>query len=157
MAEPASGDSRFVAGVDSHVRQAVYAAFARGQVPSRAAVAVTLRVAEVHVAESYERLAAGHVLVLQPDTREVWMAMPFSAVPTPFKVEGSREYWWANCAWDALGVPVALEIDARIRTRCAYSDDPIDLHVEGGLCRSDPCVAHFAVPARRWWDDIGFT
>jgi hypothetical protein len=29
--------------------------------------------------------------------------------------------------------------------------------VEGELARGDDLFAHFVVPARRWWDDIGFT
>ena len=33
------------------------------------------------------------------------MVPPFLAVPTPFLVETSRYTCYANCAWDALGVP----------------------------------------------------
>ncbi|MEO7238488.1 MAG: organomercurial lyase, partial [Gemmatimonadales bacterium] len=46
--------------------------------------------------------AAAHVLVLDPATRGLWMAMPFSAVPTSFRVTTPSGEWWANCASDAL-------------------------------------------------------
>ena len=48
------------------------------------------------VEESYQRLNEGHVLVLAPDTTEVRMAMPFSAVPTAFRVTMGERWWWAN-------------------------------------------------------------
>lgn len=145
------------ADVDARVRAAVYSAFAVGRVPWRADVAAAVSLGIGDVSSSYERLAESHVLVLDPATREVWMAMPFSAVPTPFRVESSHAAWWAPCAWDALGIPVAVGLDARVTTACAQSGSPIVLHVESGELRGDDCVAHFAVRASRWWDDIGFT
>jgi hypothetical protein len=33
----------------------------------------------------------------------------------------------------------------------------MELRVEGGELGEGDGVAHFAVPAARWWDDIGFT
>jgi len=156
MVEPAI-DHPYLAEVDAYVRRAVYDAFARGDVPSRADVATRTGLDMLTVADSYERLAAAKVLVLQPDTREIWMAMPFSAIPTAFCVEGARAAWWANCAWDALGVPVALDADARINTECAQSGQPITLVVKRGELQPSDCVVHFAVPASQWWDDIGFT
>ena len=48
------------------------------------------------IGRAFETLEQGHVLVLHPDTREVAMAMPFSAGPTPFKVIVGDSFWWAN-------------------------------------------------------------
>jgi hypothetical protein len=48
------------------------------------------------IREAFEVLEQGHVLVLHPDTREVMMAMPFSAVPTTFTVTVGESSWWAN-------------------------------------------------------------
>jgi hypothetical protein len=59
-------------------------------------VARTLALDRVAVREAFETLEAGHVLVLQPETRKVWMAMPFSAVPTAFSVRVGERRWWAN-------------------------------------------------------------
>jgi len=143
---------------DTRVRLAVYGAFAAGAVPTRADVARATGLTPGVVAESYERLADAHVLVLDPTTGEVWMAMPFSAVPTEFRVVAGETAWWANCAWDALGVAVTTERAVGVATRCADCGEPIALDVgpEDGP-RFAAGVVHFAVPAARWWDDIGFT
>ena len=103
---------------DLAVRSAVYARFAAGDVPSASEVAADLAMDVDAVIECYERLAAAHVLVLDPDSREVWMAMPFSAVPTAFVVTGLGRQWFANCAWDAFGIAVALSCDVSIATYC---------------------------------------
>ncbi len=95
--------------------------------------------------------------MLDPATRELWMAMPFSATPTQFRVTAGERAWWANCAWDALGISAMLQLPAEITTSCTDCGDPLTVRTTGqALC--DPSgVVHFAVPAAAWWDDIGFT
>ena len=44
------------------------------------------------------------------------MANPFSAVPTPYRVQADGRSWFANCAWDAFGICAALHVDGRIET-----------------------------------------
>jgi hypothetical protein len=44
-----------------------------------------------------------------------------------------------------------------IRTSCACCGEPISLRVESGAPLPEPCLAHFAVPAAHWWDDIVYT
>jgi hypothetical protein len=144
---------------DNAVRLNVYEHFvSHCRAPSAGAVAVALGAHPDHVREAFRRLAAAHVLVLQPDTAEIWMAMPFSAVPTPFRVTAGDAAWWANCAWDALGVPAMLGQDAVVETRCPLTGAPLQIALASG--QLDPTqreVVHFAVPAARWWDDIGYT
>jgi hypothetical protein len=142
---------------DLAVRGAVYARFAAGDVPSASNVATDLVMDVDAVIECYERLAAAHVLVLDPDSREVWMAMPFSAVPTAFRVDGPGRQWFANCAWDAFGIAVALSCDVSIATYCPDCGAPMSYGVRGGELTNRAGVVHFAVPAKQWWDDIGFT
>ena len=55
------------------------------------------------VREAYERLHDAHAIVLDAESRDVWMAHPFSAVPTEYRVEIGERSWFANCVWDALG------------------------------------------------------
>jgi hypothetical protein len=50
-----------------------------------------------------------------------------------------------------------LGTDARIETTCADCGEPLELLVRGGSLEPVDWVAHFAVPAARWWDDIGHT
>lgn len=86
------------------------------------------------------------------------MAHPFSAVATPFRVRTPKMDYWANCAWDALAIPLLLDVDGRTQTTCAHSGASIELAVNNG--RVEPAgggVVRFPVPARRFWDDIGFT
>ncbi len=143
--------------VDSRVRTAVYEIFASGQIPARLDVARLIGIEERDVASSYERLADSHVLVLDPTTREVWMAMPFSAVATAFVVAARDRQWWANCAWDAMGISAALQCDVRVETTCADCREPMTVTIANGELMPAHGVAHFAVPAAEWWNDIGFT
>jgi hypothetical protein len=91
--------------------------------------------------EALEELALQRVVVLDPETREVRMAMPFSVRPTEFVVRSGEREWFANCAWDALGIPAAL-------------GRPCEIEAPG---YGPGCVVHFAVPARDWWKDIFHT
>jgi hypothetical protein len=97
------------------------------------------------------------MLVLQPDSGEVLMASPFSAVPTAYRVEAGEQGWWANCIWDALGVCAMIRSDATVLTSCPDCGEAMSLTVEAGELLPAPGIVHFAVPAARWWKDIVFT
>ena len=86
------------------------------------------------------------------------MAMPFSAVPTPFPVVVGGRAVWANCAWDAFGIAAALGEDIAFTTLCPASGAVIAGGVRRGVALAHPgAVAYVGVPAMHWWDDIGFT
>jgi hypothetical protein len=77
--------------LDRSVRWLVYDATMRdGVPPASSAVAKSLGISPAEVIVSFERLAAARILVLQPESREILMAEPFSAVPTPFSL-GDRK------------------------------------------------------------------
>lgn len=144
---------------DEDVRLHIYRRFVEDATPpSVAQTSAALGVSRDDVAASYRRLAEGHVVVLEPGSLDVWMANPLSARPTSFRVrtEGGREYF-APCVWDAPGILAMLEIDGTADTVCPDCDAPLSLEVRDGDLVPTEAVAHFAVPARRWWDDIGFT
>jgi hypothetical protein len=109
------------------------------------------------VKASLERLAAARVLVLHPETRRIWMAMPFSAVPTAFTVRSGRRHWWACCAWDALGISAMLRIPVDITTDCPDCGNPPVIRTNGLTLLDGEGVVHFAVPPPDWWNDIGYT
>ncbi|HSK14862.1 MAG TPA: organomercurial lyase [Gaiellaceae bacterium] len=145
-------------GLDDRVRLAIYQAFiAGGRPPTVPEAAGAVDAAEEDVADAYDRLARDRVIVLAPDTGYVWMAAPFSAMPTRFRVETARGAWFGNCIWDALGIPAMLGDDGVVSTTCPDCGDPFEARVSGGELADDGFVAHFAVPAARWWDDIGYT
>jgi hypothetical protein len=144
---------------DLDVRRAILDTFVAGQVPTRLGVMRSLGLDFTEVGRSYAALAAHHVIVPDADTGEVWMAMPFSAVPTAFRVTvAGRSPVWANCVWDAFGVAAALETDVSFLSPCPASGVPVSAGVRLGVPWTDAgAVAHIAVPAPRWWEDIGHT
>jgi Alkylmercury lyase len=127
-------------------------------VPSPADAAAALSLDEGGVRRALRRLHDAHALVLRPGTDEIRMLNPFSAVPTPHRVAAAGRSWFANCAWDALGIPAALHVDAEVESVCSDCGEPLALAVrDGALTGGRDLVVHFVVPARRWWDDIAFT
>ncbi len=153
MTEPTPGPD-----LPNAVRLAVYRHFAdQGTAPSTAQLARALYRPPVEIEAALRGLAEQHVLVLDEPSIAIRMAMPFSGVPTAFRVTSGAHGWWANCAWDALGIAAALERDVDVETVCAWSGEPLPLRVRDGALQTALGVAHFAVPAREWWADIGFT
>ena len=145
--------------LDLDVRRHVYfSVVANGKPPTAAETAAAFGIGEDEVAESYRRLHGAHALVLFPETSDVWMANPFCFAPTPHRVTAVGRAWNGTCAWDALGIPGALHGDGEIASECACCREPLALRVENGeLVEGADLLVHFLVPARRWWDDIGFT
>lgn len=144
--------------LDRHVRWAVYQHFREhGTAPTAAVLAQTAGRPASDVALSLTRLAEAHRLVLTPGSADIWMAHPFSAVPTAYPVETASQHYWANCAWDALGIPALLHVDSRTRTACPDCGEPLEIEVRNRAATSTGAAVHFAVGPRRFWDDIGFT
>lgn len=106
---------------------------------------------------AYRTLAERRMIVLRPGTPTIWMAMPFSNMQTPFTVITGGRAYYANCAWDAFGIPAALGQDARIFTTCADCGGALERKITRGALVETRGLVHFAVPPRRWWDDVGFT
>jgi hypothetical protein len=145
--------------MENQVRLYVYQHFVeKGRAPTSQEVATGLTISAPQLSVALENLADSHVLVLDVRSREIWMAMPFSAVPTPYQVTFGSSSWWANGAWDALGIPAMLHEDATIHSRCPVSRQKLEFRVVDGQAQANPsgCV-HFSVPAARWWEDIGYT
>ena len=145
--------------LDLRIRNHLYASFVGdGRAHTAAETAAELGLDLERAEAAYRRLHDAHALVLQPGSTEIRMLNPFSAVETPPRVETAGRSWYANCAWDALGIPAALGADGVVRSACADCGEPLRLEVrDGELVDGRDLLVHFAVPARAWWDDIGFT
>jgi hypothetical protein len=142
---------------DTEVRRHVYEhTMNEGLPPTAAETAAALSATAGEVRDSFRRLADAHVLVLQKEGGEVLMANPFSAVPTPFVVKAGGRSYYGNCVWDAMGIPAMLRRDAVIESSCGCCGAAMTLKVTGGALEAAPGVAHFAIPAAHWWDDIVF-
>jgi len=143
--------------LDVKVRQQVYeTTLQRGYPPLIGDLASALDSTAEEIRAALQRLAAGHILVIQPDSGEILMANPFSAVPTPFLVELTSYACYGNCIWDALGIAAMLHQDARIKTACGDCGLALELRIANGQVQGDASVIHFAIPAQHWWDDIVF-
>jgi hypothetical protein len=143
---------------DVEVRNLTYAQIpAFGRVPRAADVAGIAGVGVAEIRDSWRRLHDAHALVLHADGDEIRMANPFSAVPTPFRVDVAGQQWDANCAWDAFGVCAALGTDGLIDTSCPDCGESISCEVRDRVPGDPTLRFHCLVPAAAWWDDIVFT
>jgi hypothetical protein len=146
--------------LDDDVRIEVLRGFVdRGRPPVPPELAERLGTSVADVEAALRRLHDGHVLVLAPGTPYVWMANPFSAVPTPFEVRAGERSWFGNCIWDALGIVALLGGTGEVRTWCPDCREPLAVGVHDGEVADAPegAVVHFAIPAAEWWADIGST
>jgi hypothetical protein len=143
---------------DTQVKLAIYQHFAEtGRPPRPEEVAERVDADVQTVLESYPRLRAQRLLVLEEDGRSIRMASPFSGVPTQHLVEADGIQYFANCAWDALGIAAALHKTAIVHSRCEQSNEPFHLKIDTHGPEPSDWLFHCLVPAAQWWDNIVFT
>jgi hypothetical protein len=145
--------------LDTKVKLELYRIIAQtGAVPTATEIADAINLSDADVRDAFTRLHAKRLLVSEPDDpSRIRMAPPFSGIATAFPVEALGKRYYANCVWDAFGVAAALQCDAVIPASDGFSGEPLTLEVKDGRPIDQPFVAHFAVPAAHWWDDIVFT
>jgi len=139
-------------------RAFVYNHFADTTLPP--SVDETARRFNITIAEAsalYQELHNRHAFFLDLDTLTVRMANPFSGIPTDFKVQANGKTYFANCAWDMLGIPAALHMDAVIEAKCTESNETVQLEIRDGQITNYDLLIHFPLPFARWYDDLVFT
>lgn len=142
---------------DTAVRLALYEEFVRTSSPPTAErLATQMQRPADEVRGALERLAQGKAIVLQPESREVLMANPLCAVPTPFRVRTLERSLFGSCVWDGLGIMAMLGSDSVLDTSCACCGEAMTIQHRGGAILPAG-VIHFAIPAKRWWENIVFT
>ena len=145
--------------LDTKVKLGIYEITAEtGRVPNSSEVSRKIDICEGEVLGAFSRLHAMRLLLPEPgDPTRIRMAPPFSGIPTAFPVEGNRKKYHANCVWDAYGIAAALHCDAISRAADGHTGEPLILEVKNDQPVLKPYIAHFAVPAAHWWDDLIFT
>jgi hypothetical protein len=144
--------------LDTTVRLALYSEFVRTASPPTAeALAACTQIPTAEVRAALERLAAGKAIVLQPESREVLMANPLCAVPTPFRVRTQGHFFFGSCVWDGLGIMAMLRGDSVLDTSCACCGEAMTIGARDGHTLPASGVIHLAIPAKRWWENIVFT
>ncbi len=139
---------------DRQVRAQIYRLFIDGATMVDAGVTAESRgwVRE-DVEASLYRLAETHRIKLVAGSHRVEMAHPFSGVNTRYRsVVGDRS-WNANCAWDVLAI---LAFMGEGEAFAQEADGDLVWTVDNGKVSPDG-VVHLLVPARHFWDDVGFT
>lgn len=143
---------------DAAVRLYVYESARSRRIPSPSEVADVFDRSPREIGEVFRRLQDDHdALVLLPDSPYIWMAEPFSAVPTDHPVVGESNDWFGNCIWDAFGIAALVGEACRMPTACPESGAELVCTADGGELTRGPGVVHFALPPARWWESIGFT
>ena len=144
--------------IDTQVKVAIYRAIAEsGRVPTLEEVAARIRATSATVRDSYGRLRSTRLLLLEPDGVTIRMAPPFSGIPTQHQVTVDGLTYFANCAWDALGIPAALHRPGTVLSRCEQSLEQLHLVVGADGPEPSTWLFHCLVPAAKWWDDLVFT
>ena len=137
---------------DTEVKQAVYGHFAEtGRRPSPEVVAEAVGSSLGDVLDAYTRLSGLKMLVLEPDGSSIRMAPPFSGVATQHVVKAGGKQYFANCAWDALGVLAALH---QPHSRCEQSGEHLELTVRRAGPEPSDWLFHCPVPAAQWWNHV---
>jgi hypothetical protein len=144
--------------LELRAKVSIYEHFATvGRRPSVGDVAARTGVPVPEMRAIFGRLRDQRVLVLEPDGETIRMAPPFSGVPTQHRVTAAGVSYYANCAWDALGIAAALHKPATVHSRCEQSLAPFELELREPVPERSGWLFHCLVPAAKWWDDIVFT
>ncbi len=143
---------------DTEVKLAIYRQFAdTGRRPSAVEVAELTGSTHKDVLAAFHRLCAQRVLVLEDEGESIRMAAPFSGIPTQHVVESEGTQYYANCAWDAFGIPAALQRSAVVSSRCEESKTPLIMEIGVDGPPPSDWLFHCPIPAVGWWEDVVFT
>ena len=126
----------------------------RGRAPTTGESARALNIPPDAARAIRQRLHDAHLILLEPDGERIRMANPLSAVATGFRARVDGVWLHANCAWDAPGIPAMLGCDAEIEAYYSPCDEPVAFRVRAGDLQAPKALVHFALPFRRWYDDL---
>ena len=140
------------------IRHFVYQHFAdTTRPPSVEETAAHFNITTEEASDYYKELHNRHAFFLDLETLTVRMANPFSGIPTNFKVHANGKTYYANCAWDMLGISVILQSDAIIEAICTESNDAVQLEIKNGQITNNNLLIHLPLPFAHWYDDLTFT
>jgi uncharacterized protein YjhX (UPF0386 family) len=126
---------------DTEVKLSLYRSIAEtARIPSAEEVAKAAMASIEDVLSVFERLQQKRLLVSEPgDPGRIRMAPPFSGIKTSFLVAVAGKSYYANCVWDALGIPAALHQDGIVHGSDGHTGEPILLEVQDGKPVSVEC------------------
>lgn len=143
---------------DLEIRYRIYRFFAdECRAPLAAEIASLLGRSVHEVRLAFRRLHDRHMIFADATTGEIRMANPFSAIPTNYRVHSGAKTWWANSAWDTLGIAAALGIDAEIEATHPLDSQRLSLRVARGEVSNRDQIVFFSLPCREWYADLAYT
>ncbi len=110
-----------------------------------------------------EELQSARHIALLAGTQRILMAFPFSSIVTPFrvKVTGKDKEYFANCAWDAVALHVALGKEQWISSYCHHCSEDIRIRLKDQRMVSQQSdkqpLVYLSLPASKWWENITLT
>jgi len=124
-----------------------------GDVPPSAVIADHFDMTIAEATQVLRRLHDAHLIFLSPNTDELMMAFPLSAIETDYKVVVDGVILYANCAWDSLGIPAMIGKDATITVTHPTTREAITYAVVDGQLQGEGLL-HIAKPFAQWYDDL---
>ena len=146
-----------ISGFDVRTRALINRFFVdHGHAPHAADLVQHLGCSEADVQSSFQRLSENHLLVLYPNSDNIWVAHPFSAIQTNYWVQAGERGWWGNCGFCSLGIAAMLRDSVTIKTCAGCEGDPLVIEIENGEISSKGCL-HVPLPISKWHDNIIYT
>lgn len=141
---------------DWAIRAAIYRYFVEhAQAPLFNEIASERGIELTEARDAFRRLHDAHALYLDPESDRIRMLNPFSAIETPYQVETGGRTYYANCAWDMLGIPAMLGQDALIHAPVEVANETVEIPVVNGQPRPDrEYIINYSVPFAYWYDDL---
>lgn len=103
-----------------------------GQGIQPGAIATTLGISLRAVEETIDHLLERGTMERDRDSGEVVAARGLSLTETSHRLRLDGRQLYAFCAVDAVGIPAALELDARVESRCHVCEVSLMLVLSGG-------------------------
>lgn len=128
--------------------------FSNGYAPSTFEMCAMLDADELIIKKGLRHLAKNRAIVLHPNSYEIWVAHPFATSPTLFWVVSGSKKWWGNCAWCSLGIAALANCDTTIFTKTCGEAESLQITITEGRIAQKDLLVHFAIPARRLWDNV---
>lgn len=121
----------------ARVRQAAFRRLVATVAPvDVATLAVDTDLTPDQVESSLADLAVSGAVARHP-AGPVVAAGGLSAIPSRHQLRLDGRQFWTWCAFDGIGIPAALNVDAALDTRCPHCGQPIQVAMEGGRPPAD--------------------
>lgn len=120
------------------VTRHAFRAILDGRPATVAELPAALRLSAAEVEAAVGRLTARGIIVGDPETGQIIGARGLSLTETSHRLLLGGHQHYAFCAVDAVGIPAALSVDARIESLCHHCRAPLVLELRGGAVTEAP-------------------